>query len=474
MSLNKIARGTSMMFLATFARLAVQVITIPVLARYLSPEEYGVVAMALPFVFFLMMFADAGLGDSLARTVVKNKTLWISSFWVSVALSIVLSVFMLMIAPLAAYMFNEPRLTPIVATLAIAVFCMSLAAIPGASLRQEGRFEAIAGISTASLVAGTIAAIIIAVKGGGAWALVGQQLAIYGTRLVLNFWFSSFRPQFMFSFNGLKEHLYFGRNLVGIGMIAFLSDTIGTFAIASVLGTTAIGIYALALSLAHLPMKLLGGSLGFVSYTHMSHIKDNKTLLRRLFLFLTQLQSIFIFPAMGMIAVAHDPLFRLFLSDKWAEAGTIFMLLAPGTSLQSVNSLCTVITLSSGRSDLTFRIIFEAFLLWCISLLTFVWFGLEWAAFAFSLATISYLPRLLHLVLPLIDCPTSAFVKIIARPLAITAVFIGFYLVLKSWPAANDLALFSLAFGLGVVALASIIVPQYKQLRSEQEFLKST
>lgn len=185
MSLKRLAVGTAAMSSVNIFRILAQVLVLPILSRLLSPSDYGIVGIAMPFILFAMMLADAGIGMSLVRTPVSEREEWSTCFWLSVLLGLVLAIIVAGLAPLASSIYSEPSLSPIVMTLAVIVFLQAIFLIPRASQQQAHQFGIIAGSEIASVICGIGTAVVIALSGGGAWALVGQQLAFFVVRVGL-------------------------------------------------------------------------------------------------------------------------------------------------------------------------------------------------------------------------------------------------------------------------------------------------
>ena len=158
MALRKVAFGTAAIAGVNIARMGAQFIVVPILSRILSPSDYGLVAMAMPFVLFTMMFSDAGVGQSLVRTDHAEKSVWSTSFWLTMMLGLGLALVIVASAPIAALFFGEPRLTAIIMSLSIVVLMQAGATIPEASLRQKQRFGTIAWTEIVSILAGIGAA----------------------------------------------------------------------------------------------------------------------------------------------------------------------------------------------------------------------------------------------------------------------------------------------------------------------------
>ena len=428
MSLRRITFNTAAMSSVTVLRIGMQLLIVPVLARMLSPADYGLVAMAMPFIFFAMMFADAGLGISLVRTSAQDRSAWSTSFWFSVVAGSILTLIIFGTGYAAATFFAEPRLGPVVAALSLVVLLQAVATIPGIALQQQHRFKVIAIIEICAMVISTLAALTAALLDGGVWALVVQQLAHYITKLILTVCYSHFRPRLIWNLADIREHLVFGRNFVGANFINFITQYIDNFAIGKVLGAAPVGMYSMAFLFARLPSRIVSGPLQLVIYPHFAQSCDDRIAIRRMFMLMTRIISIVIFPSMGLVAAAYLPVFTLILSGKWAASGHIFQIVAPAVALQTVMGLRGTVVMALGRSDIILRQAIEYGVLWGITLLLSVSSGIEAVAVAFDIAVFLYIPRSLMLALPLIELPVRTYLRALAEPVIVTLFCIGIYL----------------------------------------------
>jgi len=466
MSLRRLTLNTAAMSTVTVLRMLVQILVVPVLARILSPSDYGVVAMAMPFILFAMMFADAGIGISLVRAPAEDHVTWSTSFWISVLAGLALTLIIVIVGYGAAIFFAEPRLGPVVAALSVVIFLQALATIPGAKLQQQHKFRSIAGIEICAMLVSTLAALITALQGLGVWALVVQQLAHYAVKLLLTLWYSAFRPQRIFKLQHIKEHLVFGRDFLGANFIGFLTQSADNFAIGKVLGAAPVGIYSMAFLFARLPSRIVSGPLQLVIYPHFAQMHTDHAMIRRMFLFMTRIISILVFPAMGMIAAAYLPIFTIVLSQKWAASGHIFQLVAPAVAIQTVTALRGTVVMAVGRSDIILRQSLENGVLWIAALLLSVFFGLEQVAIAFDIVTLLYLPRSLMLSLPLIEMPSATYLRSMLAPIIATALAIAAYEGISN-NTPGDVGLLGVAIGLTLAAIALSTAVQLRRLLTE-------
>lgn len=455
------------MSLVNVLRLFAQFFALPLLARRLSPSDYGVVGMALPFLAFTMMIADTGMGMSLLGSSGSNRRVWSTCFWLSVLLGMGLAAVLGSLAPLASLVFHEPRLGPIIMALALVVIAETATTIQMTMLQQKHRFHVVALIEIVSILSGIGMAVAIALHGGGAWALVGQQLTYFVLRLIVTTVASPFRPLLVLDLRAAREHLAFGRDFLGVNFIAFFSRSMDNLVIGRAIGAAAVGVYAMTFQFIRLPLMLVTGPLQYVLFAQLSAIKNDKAAVRRLFLILTRGLAVLGFPLIGMVAAAHRPIFELLLSQKWAASGELFVILAPVSALQQLTALSGTIVLGLGRTDIQLRTASEFGVIWLTTLMISVWHGLEWTAVAYSCAVILYTPRSLMLALRLIECPVRLYVRALLVPALATFACIAAFREgerLLSWGAWTQLAA---AAALVVLGVATGALGQYRAFHAE-------
>ena len=472
MSLRKIALGTAAMSSVSVLRLLAQFMVVPILSRLLSPEDYGVVAMAMPFVLFTMIFTDGGMGQSLVRADSNKAEVWSTSFWLTILLGLGFGLFIALLAPLAAMFFNEDRLLPIILALSALVVFQAGATIPEAVLRQRHKFGTIAATEMSAVAAGIGTAVVMGMHGFGAWALVGQQLALYILRFVMTFWFSGFRPRFIYSFQEVKEHLLFGRDVIGANLINYVGQTSDSFVVGKFLGSAVLGIYSMAFLFVRLPLRMIAGPLQYVIYAHLSPLRHDIELMRRIFLLLTRVLSILLYPSIGLVAAAYHPVFTLLLSEKWAQSGHLFMIAAPAGALMAVTGLRATFLLALGQTQQQLRTTLEASLVQVFALCVSVYFGVTWVVVAFSVSAFLYFPRAMMLMLPLIECSFAQYLRAMFWPVSTTIAAIVMYDAIVAVSVLSDVQQVLVGGILGCVAMASSIVPQYGILRNEASALK--
>lgn len=435
MSLKKLLTGTALLSSVNMLRLIVQFLSLPLLARILSPADYGVVAMAMPIVLLVMLFADSGLGSSLVRDKSADLTAWHSCFWLTVAFGAGLCLLLATLAPVIAYWMQEPTLGAVMASLATVIFLQSLALVPGAALQQRGLFARIALAEISAMAASVGVAISAALHGMGVWALVWQQVTLYAVRLVLNLVFSPYRPRAVFKWASALPHVIFGWNLLAANVVGFGSRTVESMAIGKVRGAADLGTYGMAFQFARLPWMLVTGPLQYVLYPLVAGAQSDPGKLRAQVLLASKVLATLLIAPMALVGAASVPVFDLLLSEKWREAAHVFALIMPAAAALPVVGILGTFVLAIGRPEVQLKLTTQSSVLWLICLGGSVWFGLSTIALAYTLFTLAFSVWSLRVILPLLGCSLTDYYKAIGGQIVLAIVAAAAYrTIVYIWP----------------------------------------
>lgn len=419
MALKRLALGAAALSVARVTQTMLTFLALPVLARLLDPSEFGLVALAMSFVLFTVAFSDAGMGQSLVRTPPEHTEVWSSAFWMIVLLSGSLSVMLLALAWPASWMFNEPRLAILVCALAPLPLGVGMITPAIADLQQREKFMTLAVAEISGAVTGTALAVWIALSGGGAWALVAQQLGILCGKASILLFTTKFRPRFEMRLSGLEPHFRFGRDTAGWSLVNFFARQIDPLVIAKFMGTTALGFYSVAYRLMSLPEFLVSGPIQNTLYARMVRLRENIPALRSLVFIASRAMASFVFPPMAVLCVASPAFIDVFLSERWEPAALVFSILAPIGALQAVTALNGALLMATGRTDLRLRLTFEFTLIWVIAAPFLAMINLTAVAIGYAAVFVIYLPRTLQLFLKPIDASIREYAAAVSIPLLV-------------------------------------------------------
>jgi len=292
-------------------------VTVAVLARLLTPADFGLVAVAMAFVPLLFLLADLGFSTYVVQAQEESAPMVNTAFWYALTVGALLTAAMMGVAPLVAATFGLPGLTPVLLGMAPSVLLVAVSSVPIALLRRRLAFRALAMQSFAAAAVGQVAAIVLALLGFGVWALVVQLLVNQAIGAVCAWTSSRFRPQWMFSPALFRTMLGFGANVVGVELIAMIRTWAETAIITAVLGVARLGSLTIAQRLVQATQDLSGAAILPVSTVVFAQIRSSPERLAAAYR--TALETLYaiVVPMLVGVAVAAPLLIPLMFGAQW-------------------------------------------------------------------------------------------------------------------------------------------------------------
>lgn len=340
---SQVASGLAWSSMATLLGLVSQFAVMAVLARLLSPAVFGQFALAAVATRFVSGFAMAGAGQALVQRTDLSPGHATAALVMTLAASLALYAALLAASPAVAWLFGSGELVVVLAGLGLSIPLSSLASLPVALLRRQGRFKAAGGIDVAGYALGYGAtAIVMAWSGWGVWSLVGAVLAQHLLVIVLGFWRARYPMSWPPARGEWWQMLTSGGRFTLIGFLEFLWSNIETMAIGRGLGPAAVGLFSRALALASLPVEQAvnaGTKVVFPAFSSWQHDKERVARGFIAALMVSGLLSTVL--AAGIAGAAHD-LVAALLGPKWRDAEPIVVLIAVGVPATFVYVACGV------------------------------------------------------------------------------------------------------------------------------------
>lgn len=334
-TLQSMAWRTGSQLVLQLSRVAVAV----VLARLLTPTEYGIAGMVLVFSGFVLPFADLGLGAALVqRTTITRRDLS-TVFWVSVTGGLLFTLAGLALAGPVADFYGQQQVKPLFAALSVGFLVVSFATVQRSILVREINFRSLELRNLAGTVVGAVLAVAAAVRGYGPWALIIQFLAweIVSTGLL---WIgSSWHPEFAFSRASARTLGAFGLKAIGSRLLSDVRLNGDKLVIGRLLGSTPLGIYLLATNIVLTPFNRMVVPLQDVLFPAFSRMQHGPEAVGAAWLRVNRVLAAVSVPAMlGLIVVARD-FVPLVLGSRWLPAVPIIQLLGWVGLLQALQGL---------------------------------------------------------------------------------------------------------------------------------------
>jgi len=343
-------RGGAVALGAQAAKLVLQLGSTVVLARLLTPRDYGIFAMATVVTGFLGLFHDMGLSvATIQRERITHREVT-ALFWVNAAVGLGIALASLAFAPAVAWFFDEPRLAPVVAALALAFLLGGAAVQHQALLRRQMRFGRIALLETAAMLVGTAAGIGAAAAGLRYWSLVVMQLATGITTLVLALVLCPWLPGRPRRGAGIRGLVGFGAHLMGFNVVNYLGKSVDPALLGWRWGAVPVGLFGNARRLMQLPITQLNAPVTQVALPALSRITDDAARYRAAYLRLVDKLLLLAMPGVAYLIATSDWLVAVVLGPQWTESARLFAILGIGALLEPVCNSSGWLLLSQGRS----------------------------------------------------------------------------------------------------------------------------
>jgi len=358
--LVRAARGALWSWSGQVLKQVGQVGIVMILARWLTPADFGRVAMIGVVTGFLSLFGELGIGPALIQKRELRQVHLVAAFWGSLAMGLVVMSLLMVGAPMVGAMYADAMLAPLTVALAVNFPLVALATVPLQLLQRELRLDRLALVELLSLAVGGALAVSLALGGAGAWSLVGQTLATSGTTAVAAWRLASARlkdaagsPTHAVR-EALGELLRFGRPLVGSNVLTYITRNADTALIGRFLGAQALGYYALAYRLLLFPLQNISWALGRALFPALARVSDPEHV-RRGYQCVVEGIALVAFPMMIGMAIVAPELIRLLYGPQWEPAVFPARLFCGLGALQAIGTTIGPLCLSQGRPDILLR-----------------------------------------------------------------------------------------------------------------------
>lgn len=353
------------------------VVTI-VLARILTPTDYGVIGMLAVFMSISQMFVDFGFGSALIRKPDRTDVDFSTVFWFNLVVAVGCYGVLYVAAPLIAAYYHLPALVKIIRVLGVNLVLHALYTIQVTRLTAAVNFRPQAKITVASCALSGAVGIALAYRGFGPWALVGQQLFAAAFSGGLYWCCSGWRPQFVFSWSAFRELFGFGSKIVAAGLLHTIYSNLSPLIIGRKYTAADLGYYSRGDSLAALPGGIFQGTLGRVVFPVLSSIQADEPRLRAAYNQYLRLMTSLVAPSMLLLAACAKPLVALLIGEKWLPCVPYLQLLAIGWMIDPIILVNLNILYVKGRSDLVLKLEIVKKLIAIAIVVAAVQFGVLW------------------------------------------------------------------------------------------------
>jgi O-antigen/teichoic acid export membrane protein len=382
---DKTIKGVAWSGISQFGKQLCQVLITAVMARMLTPTDFGLIGMATVFTGFITIFNTLGVSSALIQKQDTTTQHLSSAFWLNVFFGLFLTVFFICVSPWIARFYHQPGLNLILIVLSLNFFISSFSTVQRSVLIKEMEFKILTKRDITAIILSGIIGIIMAFYGFGVWSLVGQSLALTFFNAYLLWTLSPWKPQWYFSLKEIKDIFLFSSNVTGFNIVNYFARNVDYLLIGKFLGGESLGFYTLAYKMMLVPIANISWVLCRVMFPAFSKIQHDIARVRRNYLKIIQVVSLVTFPLLlGLFAIAPE-LVEIFLGSHWKPSVPIIQILCFCGMVQSVTSVGGVIYLSLGRPGLQLSIGIINTILASLSILYGLQYGVTGVALSYTI-----------------------------------------------------------------------------------------
>lgn len=347
-----------------------------ILARLLTPNDFGLIAMVTTLSLLLQNFGGNGFTEAIIQREDINHRTISTLFWVNISLSATLTLLFILLAPFLAWFYNAPQIKTITVGISLSIICAGLGTIHSAILRRNMQFYLTSLIELSARVLSILLAIILAWRGWGYWALVANIITYPLIVAISNWFFCGWRPGTPGAIKEIVPIMKFALHIYGNFTLNYFSRNIDKLLIGWRHGSEQLGYYKKAYDLFALPANQLIAPLSNVALSTLSRLVREPEKYRRYYLNALSIIAFIGMPLSAMLTLAGMDIILLVLGPQWKEAGVIFCYFGASIGVMLIYGTQAWLHLSLGRPDRWLRWgIFE-----CIATTAFFIGGLPFGA----------------------------------------------------------------------------------------------
>ena len=422
MSIGKqAAEGIFWTALQNWGSKAASLITFTVLARLLSPEAFGIIALGKAFVAFARILINKGFTDAIVQRENLDDLHVQSAFWANLGVGFLLILTTWWTSPWIAQLFDEPDLGPVLRWLSLIFGIRALNGIQEALFQRDVEFKVLSIAGFSGVCVGGGFGITMAYQGYGVWSLVTHQIASQATNVTILWAVSNWRPSFMFSFSHARDLLSFGVGTFGSGVLAFVNRRMDDLLIGAFLGSTALGYYNIAYRILLAFTQLTSRVGAKVMFPIFSQLQSDSEKLRETYYTAVNYLSIVSVPVFIGLAVLAPYVIPVVFGAKWSASVPVMQILSFAGLLQSLIYFNSPVMNAKGHSLINMSLS----ALWAVVnftafMIAVQWGGIVTVAALYTFAGYCVAPLELWVVRRLVGIEWKHYFRAFAYPFAAT------------------------------------------------------
>lgn len=355
---QKTVSGVTWSFIERFSVQGIHFITNIIMARLLTPDDYGLIGMLAIFMSLSQVFIDGGFSSALVQAKHRDEADFSTVFYINFVISLVLYGILFVAAPYIASFYNQPLLTSITRVYAMNLIINSLVAVNKTKLVIAVDFKMQSKISLIVAIISGCVGIYFAYTGLGVWALVIQMLSAAVVNVMVSYYYVKWFPHLLFSWGSFHRLFRFGSKLLAATIISSIYSNLYTLIIGKRFSASSLGYYTRADQFAQFAGTNISGILTRVCFPVLSSIQDDDNRLLLAYRKYIQVTAFIMFPIILLLCGVAEPLVLVLLGKKWSDSIPLLQILSLAYLFNGIVLINLNLLYVKGRSDLVLRLEF--------------------------------------------------------------------------------------------------------------------
>lgn len=353
---QKTVNGVIWNSIGNFSVRGIQFLLMLIMARLLSPGDYGTIGLITVFLSVSQIFIDSGFGNALIRNAKATNEDLSTVFVFNIFISLATYSIVWFIAPFVSDFYHMPILTPVMRVLGLQLIIGALGAIQGIVYTKKLNFKIKARISVVGTLLSGICGVAFAFYGFGVWALVWQTLIHGSLTTIMNWFFSKWRPSLVFSKHSFKTMFGYGSKLLITNLVNCLWSNVYPLVIGKFYSPSILGHTTRAQHWAEFPSSNITNILKSVTFPVLAKIVDDEPRLISAYRRILKCSAFIIFPLMLCLSAVSKPLIVITIGVKWGLCATLLQIVCFNMMWYPIHAINLNLLMVKGRSDLFLKI----------------------------------------------------------------------------------------------------------------------
>jgi len=471
---QKASKGVIWTGLSTGVVTILNFLILAILARLLSPSDFGLMGIVMIVINFALTITDLGLGVSVIQSPYITNEQLSTFFFLNILLGGAFCGIIYFSSGIIALFFKEKELVNLLRVLSFCFIIVSFGQSYRILLQKWLNFKALAKVEIFGIVMYGVSSISFALKGFGVWSLVYGFLVRQLAESILLQCISEFRPKFVFDLKKTKHLFSFGIYVFGERIINYFNRNLDYIIIGRFLGPEALGFYSLAYQLMLVPLSKVSQMIIKVAFPAFSMVQDDNNKIRIGYLKMVKYIALITFPMMAGLFIVAPEFINSIYGTKWQQAILVLKILCIVGAVQSIATTVGTILYAKGRPDIGFKWVCCAIIFYALSFVIGANWGIVGVALAYSIVVIISSPIIQNITHGLIDLKMKDFLKQFVNQTigAIAIIVVVFYFKLSMLYLFDPSQLFTLFTSISIGIIAYTVVVLLKEKNSVREVIE--